>query len=147
MKVALPSSFFLMSFPNGREMIFSDCAVNVAPDAQALASIARASSGLCQGVAWSRRRGSFVVLNRNIGQRRERFNRERGSGANKFLGPSKADAALNAAIAQKKGLGEGRANVLVFPNLDAGNIAYKLAQELAGAKRLVRFTRLLRNRV
>lgn len=41
--VALPSSFFLMRFPDGRELIFADCALNVTPDAAALTEIARAS--------------------------------------------------------------------------------------------------------
>jgi phosphotransacetylase len=51
-----------------------------------------------------------------------------------FLGPLQVDAALNSTIAEKKGLGKGCANVLIFPDLNAGNIAYKLAQELAGAQ-------------
>ena len=41
--VRTPSSFFLMLFPDGRDMIFADCALNLAPDAGQLADIARAS--------------------------------------------------------------------------------------------------------
>lgn len=41
--VATPSSFFLMIAPDGRELLFADCAVNVTPDAEALCDIARAS--------------------------------------------------------------------------------------------------------
>ena len=42
--VAMPSSFFLMLFPDGRQMIWADCAVNVAPSSAELADIARASA-------------------------------------------------------------------------------------------------------
>ncbi len=45
-----------------------------------------------------------------------------------------ADAALNAVVAANKGITPVDANVLIFPTLDAGNIAYKLCQELGGAQ-------------
>ena len=132
--VALPSSFFLMSFPNGREMIFSDCAVNVAPDAQALASIARASEASAKALLGAAD-VALLSFSTGISGSGESVSTVREAAEQtEFLGPIQADAALNEAIAQKKGLGDGRANVLVFPNLDAGNIAYKLAQELAGAQ-------------
>ena len=128
------SSFFLMLFPGGRELIFADCAVNVAPDATELADIARASMtagatllGEARGALLSYSTGTSgagptVELVKSVAE------------ATGLPGPLQGDAALDPVIAAKKGLGTGDANVLVFPNLDAGNIAYKLAQELAGAQ-------------
>ncbi len=132
--VSTPSSFFLMVFPDGREMIFADCAVNVAPDAEALASIARASAASCAALIGPARVAllSFSTGTSGSGDSVERV--RAAAEATGYLGPIQADAALNAAIAAKKGLGQGDANVLIFPDLDAGNIAYKLAQELAGAQ-------------
>ena len=132
--VTIPSSYFLMVFPDGREFVFADCAVNVAPDAAALDAIARASADTAKALLGDARvallsfstgtsgAGDSVDLVRNVAE------------ATGFTGPVQADAALNATIAAKKGLGSGDANVLIFPSLDAGNIAYKLCQELAGAQ-------------
>ena len=132
--IKVPSSFFLMIFPDGREIIFADCAVNVAPDASILGSIAHASENSAKALL---KRSDVALLSFSTGMS--------GSGksvslvrevAKKtgFLGPIQADAALNPEIALKKGLGNGNANVLIFPNLDSGNIAYKLAQEFCGAQ-------------
>lgn len=137
--VALPSSFFLMSFPDGRELIFADCAVNAAPDAKALAEIAAASAATASALLGSAR---VALLSYSTGTSgtgpsvdivRDTVEAIRGRGVI-AEGPVQADAALNPEIAQRKGAGASNANVLIFPSLDAGNIAYKLCVVLAGAR-------------
>jgi len=132
--VKTPSSFFVMCFPDGRELIFADCAVNVAPDADALADIAQATAASCQALMGPPRvallsfstdtsgAGDSVDVVRAVAE------------ATGYIGPVQADAALNPEIARRKNMGAGDANVLIFPTLDAGNIAYKLCTELAGAR-------------
>lgn len=134
--VALPSSFFLMRFPDGRELIFSDCGLNVAPDAEELVAIARASERT--GIALlGEARVALLSFSTGASGAGDSVNKVRAAAeATGFVGPVQGDAALNPAVAAKKGLGNGDANVLVFPDLDSGNIAYKLAQELAGAQAL-----------
>lgn len=134
--VRIPSSFFLMRFPDGRQMIWADCGLNVDPTAEDLADIARASAISAKALLG---RADVALLSFST----------HGSGAGPsvdkvrtaaemtgFAGPLQADAALNPRIASQKGVQGGESNVLVFPDLDAGNIAYKLAQELAGAQAL-----------
>lgn len=134
--VATASSFFVMLMADGREMVFADCAVNVAPSAEELADIARASAASASALLGRADVAmlSFSTGTSGAGESVERV-REAAELAG-FMGPVQADAALNAVIAAKKGMGAGRANVLVFPSLDAGNIAYKLCQELGGAQAL-----------
>ena len=132
--VRTPSSFFLMLFPDGRDMIFADCAVNLAPDAGQLADIARASEHSAKALL---DRVDMALLSFSTGKSGSGESVDLVTAAAQetgFLGPIQADAALNPAIAAKKSLGQGQANVLIFPDLNAGNIAYKLAQELAGAQ-------------
>lgn len=132
--VAVPSSFFLMVFPDGREFIFADCAVTVAPDVEALAAIARASEASATALLGSARVAMLSFSTGTSGAGDSVDTVRSAAEATGFLGPIQADAALNPRIAETKGLGQGDANTLVFPSLDAGNIGYKLAQELAGAK-------------
>jgi phosphate acetyltransferase len=138
--VSIPSSFFLMLLSDGREFVFADCAVNVAPDAGQLADIARASAVSAEALLGSARVAllSYATGRSGCGPTVDLVRRaielleEAGVQA---IGPVQADSALNPAIAARKGCsGGGNANVLIFPSLDAGNIAYKLAQELAGAQ-------------
>lgn len=138
--VATPSSFFLMLIPDGRELLFADCAVNVAPDAEALCDIARASLRSAEALLGSGRLAllSFSTAASGAGPSvdlvREVQARLAAEGV-EALGPVQADAALDPAIAARKGLGDVEAaNVLIFPSLDAGNIAYKLLQRLGGAQ-------------
>ncbi len=137
--ISAPSSFFLMVFPDGREMIFADCAVTVDPDAEGLAAIARASVASAQSLLGDAR---LALLSYSTGTSGTGPSVDKVADAVEIVsadglrveGPLQADAALNSQIAVRKGAGSGDANVLVFPSLDAGNIAYKLCQELADAQ-------------
>ena len=134
--VATASSFFLMRFPDGRELIFADCGLNVDPDAAQLADIARASQATGRALLGSARVALLSFSTGSSGSGASVDKVRAAAEATGFIGPLQGDAALNPRVAEAKGLGLGDANVLVFPDLDAGNIAYKLAQELAGAQAL-----------
>jgi phosphate acetyltransferase len=132
--VHMPSSFFLIWFPDGRELIFADCAVNVSPNSDELLSIAMASENTAARLLGAANVAmlSFSTGASGTGESVDLVREAAEAGG--YIGPIQADAALNATIAAKKGLGQGDANVLIFPDLNSGNIAYKLCQELAGAQ-------------
>ncbi|AUQ63705.1 phosphate acyltransferase [Phaeobacter inhibens] len=134
--VSTASSFFLMIFPDGRELVFADCAVNVAPDAAQLADIARASARSAEALLGSARVAMLSFSTGTSGDGDSVALVRAAAEASGFAGPVQADAALNPVIAEKKGIAPVKANVLIFPTLDAGNIGYKLCQELGGAQAL-----------
>ena len=135
----VPASFFLMTMPDGRALIFADCAVNVAPDAAMLTQIGLAAGDAAARLLVTGRVGflSYSTGSSGAGPSvdmvAEAVEACCKAGAD-AVGPVQADAALNAAIAQKKGLVGELPQAFVFPSLDAGNIGYKLVQELAGAQ-------------
>ncbi len=134
--VATPSSFFLMLMPDGRALVFADCGVVTDPDAAQLADIARASAASARALLGEAR---VAMLSYSTGASGTGPSVDRVRAAAEaagFPGPVQADAALNAAIGARKGYTAPPANTLIFPDLDAGNIAYKLIQELAGAQAL-----------
>lgn len=138
------SSAFLMEFPDGRVFTYGDCAVVPYPDAKQLAEIALSSAKTHQQLTGETPRVAMLSFSTKGSATHEHVDLVREALAiakdrNPDLlidGELQFDAALLPAIGQRKAPGSevaGQANVFVFPNLDAGNIGYKMTERLAGA--------------
>ncbi|SNX55573.1 phosphate acetyltransferase [Thermoanaerobacterium sp. RBIITD] len=147
--VKVVSSFFIMEVPNcnyGENgiFIFADCAVNPSPNAEELASIAVQSANTAKTLVGIEPRVAMLSFSTKGSASHELVDKVRNATeiAKKMApdvlidGELQLDAALVKEVAELKAPGSpvaGKANVLIFPDLQAGNIGYKLVQRLARA--------------
>lgn len=144
------SSCFIMEIPNKEYgdnglMLFGDCAININPNPDELASIAIATANTAKTLLGVDPKVAMLSFSTKGSAKHENVDKVTAALAKvKELAPDldvdgelQADAAMVPKVAALKAPGSkvaGHANVLIFPDLQAGNIGYKLVQRLAGAE-------------
>ncbi|MGD9293735.1 MAG: phosphate acetyltransferase [Roseobacter sp.] len=144
----LVSSFFLMALPDnhpsGRDaMIFSDSGLVIDPTSEELAAIAVASANSCRQLLETEARVALLSFSTKGSAHHEMVRKVTDAVAIlkanhpdiKADGELQFDAAFVPEVGAAKAKGSeiaGTANVMIFPNLDAGNIGYKIAQRIGG---------------
>ncbi len=146
----LVSAFFVMCVPNceyGNKgtFVFSDCGLNQNPTSEELAEIAYSSANSYKALIGDEPKVAMLSYSTKGSAKHEDVDKvakavEIAKAAHPEVvldGEIQADAAIVESVGASKAPGSpvaGQANVLVFPNLDAGNIGYKLVQRLAKAE-------------
>lgn len=142
--ITVVSSFFLMMFPD-RIFSFADCAVVPDPTAEQLADIGASTADNHRRLTGEEPRVAMLSFStkgsaahpdvEKVQQATAILKRKRPDLA--VDGELQLDAAIVPGVGERKAPGSGiagKANVLIFPDLNSGNIGYKLAQRLAGAE-------------
>lgn len=148
--ISVVSGAFLMflkdkEFGDDGMMVFADCAVHPNPTAEELAQIAVATAETTKAIAGIEPRVAMLSFSTKGSAKHEMVDKvvnatklaKEMAPELKIDGELQADAAIIDSIAQKKAPGSeiaGKANVLVFPTLETGNIAYKLVQRMGHAE-------------
>lgn len=145
---AMVSSFFLMYPPKdapegARAMLYSDCGLVIDPSAKELSEIAKASAQSCKALLRQDPKIAFLSFS-TMGSAKHPAVDKVSEGLSLFKeaapeieadGELQFDAAFTASVGQRKAPEStvaGHANVMIFPNLDAGNIGYKITQRVGG---------------
>ena len=150
--ISVPSSFFLMSIPNCKfgkkgDLIYSDASVNPNPSEEELADIAVVSGQTAKNLfGWKPKVALLSFSTKGSAEHPDvckvenavKIARKKDKNLD-IDGEFQLDSAIVESVAKRKISGDvgpvaGKANVLIFPDLDAGNIGYKLTQRLAKAK-------------
>ncbi len=148
--ISVVSSFFIMLLPDPRwgkngALFYADCAVVPDPQPEELADIAISTAENVRIYLETEPRVALLSFSTRDSARHPLVDRvkaaveilRRRNPDFVFDGELQADAALVPGVASRKAPDsklQGTANTLIFPNLDAGNISYKLTQRLAGAE-------------